>query len=261
MFILQTLNVLIAGDGEFAPLIKKSKYLKKLYITSEKQIEDTINIRFNTFKELAKKCKSLQIDIVFVENKKWVLQGIADVLRNSFVNCIALNAYWASVLTDSMLSRILLEKYKINIPQKLQYPKEFPLLIRGKGFKYKANSLDEILKIKQLINAKYPQAIANTTFLEEFLEGEVINVCSFFDGKSLKTFSKEKNILEYSNLLQNVLISEKATFLGLFNSRLIQCNGVLYNTGFSIDFPAEKFDKDFLFILYCGIYQKLNELN
>lgn len=258
MQFLQTLNVLIVGDGELLPLVKKSKFLKKLYITSE--VDGAISIRFNTFAELAKKCKALQIDVVLVENEKWILQGIADVLRKSFVNCIAPNALMAEKLTDSLMSRQFLSKYNINIPQKLTYPNKFPLLVRGKGFKYKANTLVEVLQIKELINKKYPLEIASTAFLEDFIEGEVLNVTSFFDGKTLKTFSNDNQILEYSKLLEKALVQENASFIGFFNSRLIKNDNTLYNTGFGLNYAKTEFEKDFLYVLYCGIYQKLNEL-
>lgn len=257
---MQTLNVLIAGDGELLlPLVKSSKFLNKLYVTS--QAEGAINIKFNTFAELAKKCKALQIDVVLVENKKWILQGIADVLRKNFVNCIALNALVAEILTNSLLSRKFLSKYKINIPQKLTYPSKFPLLLRGKGFKFKANSLNEVLQIKDIINTTYPQEIVDTTFLEEFIEGEIFSVTSFYDGKTLKTFSKDLQILEYSKLLENALIQEKFDFIGFFNSKLVKFEDKVYNLGFGLNYAQTAFEKDFLFLLYSGIYQKLNELN
>ena len=258
MQLLQTLNVLIAGDGELLPLVQKSKFLKKLYITSE--VDGAISIKFNTFVELARKCKALQIDVVLVENEKWILQGIADVLRKSFVNCIAPNALMAEKLTDSLVSRQFLSKYNINIPQKLTYPNKFPLLVRGKGFKYKANTLAEVLQIKEFINQKYPLEIASTTFLEDFIVGEVLNVTSFFDGKTLKTFSNDNQILEYSKLLEKALVQENTNFIGFFNSRLIKNDNTLYNTGFGLNYAKTEFEKDFLYILYCGIYQKLNEL-
>ena len=171
---MQTLNVLIAGEGKLLPLVKSSKFLKKLYATSD--VEGAVNVKFNTFAELAKKCKALQIDVVLVENEKWILQGIADVLRKSFVNCIAPNALLSDILTNSLLSRKFLSKYHINIPQKMKYPSKYPLLLRGKGFKFKANSLDEVLQVKDLINKTYPQEIVDTTFLEEFIEGKGVSV-------------------------------------------------------------------------------------
>ena len=257
---MQTLNVLVAGEGKLLPIIQDSKYLKKLYIASDNEINGAINIKFNTFKELAIKCKSLQIDVVLVENEKWILQGIADVLRKNFVNCIAPTAYWAETLRDSIKSRELLVGTSINIPRKLQYPKEFPLLVRGKGFKFVAKTLNEAIALKTNINSAFPLEIAQTTFLEELLEGEVLNIVSFFDGKTLKTFSDDKNIIEYSNNLQTILLKKKANFIGFFNSRLIYKDKRLYNAGFDLDISKIELNKDLLFILSLGIYQKLNEI-
>ena len=173
---------------------------------------------------------------------------------------IAPNALIAERLIDSLLSRQFLLKYNINIPQKLTYPNRFPMLVRGKGFKYKANSIEEVLQIKDLINQNYSSEIASTAFLEDFIEGEVLNVTSFFDGKTLKTFSNDNQILEYSKLLEKALVQENANFIGFFNSRLIKNDNTLYNTGFGLNYAKIEFEKDFLYVLYCGIYQKLNEL-
>ena len=87
-----------------------------------------------------------------------------------------------------------------------------------------------------------------------------MNIVSFFDGKTLKTFSDDRNIIEYSNALQEILLCKKANFIGFFNSRLIYKDNKLYNAGFDLDISDTIFDKDFLFILYLGIYQKLNEI-
>ena len=143
----------------------------------------------------------------------------------------------------------------------MKYPSNYPLLLRGNGFKFKANSLDEVLQVKDLINKTYPQEIVDTTFLEEFIEGEVFDVTSFFDGKTLTTFSKDSQILEYSNLLEKALKQEKFDFIGFFNSRLIKSEDKIYNLGFGLNYTQTVFEKDFLFVVYCGIYQKLNELN
>lgn len=264
MLLLQKLNVLIVGDGNSIPLIKKSRFLKKLYITSSQEVQGVVNITFNTFKELAQKCKALQIDIVFVENEKWILQGIADVLRKNFVNCIAPTAKFAEQLLDSTTARIILQRNGIDVPQKLTYPQNFPLLIRGKGFKIKVNSFEELLHVKEKMNKVFSREIIDTAFLEEFIEGDIIYLNSFYDGKTLKTFAdgllNEIEILEYSKALQNLLINEKANFIGFLVSKLLIKKGKCYNVAFGFDYLATKFEMDFLYLLNAGIYQKLNEV-
>ena len=83
---MQRLNILVVLEDDksiLTPLIRKSKYLNKLYSTIE--IEGGIEVKFNTFRELAEKCKALQVDMVVVENEKLVRQGIADILRKRFI--------------------------------------------------------------------------------------------------------------------------------------------------------------------------------
>ena len=107
-------NVLIATEQKETAaqeLVLNSKYLNELYstIATEKAIE----VKFNTFKELAHKCKTLKIDVVIVENQKWILQGIADVLKKNFVNCIALTSQANKLLLSYSYSRKLLDLEKI----------------------------------------------------------------------------------------------------------------------------------------------------
>ena len=110
---MQSLNILIAGKGKFIPLILKSKFLNKLFITTDKNIEGAISIKFNTFRELAQKCKALKVDIVIVENERWILQGIADVLRKNMINCLALTVSADKLILSNDFTRNLLNKYNI----------------------------------------------------------------------------------------------------------------------------------------------------
>ena len=67
---MQALNILLVGDGLNLTALRMSKYLKKLYVTSE-NIDET-QISFNTFFELAQKCRLHQIDLVIVKNEKCI---------------------------------------------------------------------------------------------------------------------------------------------------------------------------------------------
>ena len=267
---MQSLNVLIAGEGKFAEQIKKSKFLNKLYITSNLEIEGVISINFNTFKELAQKCRALQIDIVLVENEKWVLEGIVQVMKQNFVNCLAATTDWTELGLSHNFARKMLQKYEINVPPIINLPLDFPIVVKGDGVLKLANSMQEIISIKEDIY-KTSGEVSKNVFLEKFLKGEKHKVISIFDGKHLLTFPEQninKNLIEdYSNKLENMLINEKANFTGFINSDLIEENGILYNTGFSFGFIMPKFDtnqymlpKDILYICIVAIYQKLNEL-
>ena len=168
---MQSLNVLIIADESSKALkaVLKSKYLNKLFTNFE--ASGAVDIRFNTFKELAQKCKSLKIDIVIVEDEKMILQGIADVLRKNFVNCIAINAFWTQLILSNDFVRKMVLKYGIDVPEVLSYPEEFPVVVRADGILRIANSVEEVIKIRQDIYDYSPE-IAKSIFLERYIKGE-----------------------------------------------------------------------------------------
>lgn len=269
---MQSLNVLIVNSHKCKSQeqLKSSKYLNKLYVTSEEEVDGAVQLKFNTFKELAQKCKTLQIDVVLIEEEKWILEGIANVMRQNYVNCFAATSDWTELELSHNYARKMLTKYDINVPPIINLPVEFPVLVKGDGILKKANSMQEIIGIKEKIYNTSGE-IAKNVFLEKYLNGEKYKVISIFDGKHLLTFP-HKNIIkdlltDYSNKLEQMLLKEKANFMGFLNSEIIEENGILYNTGFSFEFSIPDFDmhqttipKDILYICLSAIYQKLNEI-
>ena len=259
---MHSLNVLIIGDENSKALnaVKKSKYLNKLYTNFESK--NSVDIRFNTFKELALKCKSLKIDMVIVEDKKLILQGIADVLRASFVNCIALTSFWTRLILSNDFARQMAAKYGIETPEILSYPGEFPIVVRADGILRVANSVSEVIKIRQEIY-EYSPEIAKTIVLERFIKGEEYNLPFLFDGKSLRLIPQEglneKLADEYGKKLEKMFVQENPNFTGYINSRVIVSSQKIFNAGFTLDFPA--LNSDILYILVNLIYQKLDEIN
>ena len=259
---MQSLNVLFIGVKSSSAFksILQSKYLKKMYTNFE--AKNSIHIRFNTFRELVVKCKSLNIDVVFVEDKKYVFQGIADVLRANYINCLALTSNWSKLVLSNSYAKDMLERYEILTPEILLYPSVFPLIVKTDGYWKSANSLDEVLDIKRYISQNFPQ-VEDKVHLEEFINGEDIILNSFFDGKNLVTQSKqklpEKIVENYNNKLQNMFLSQNANFIGFINSEMIYTNNKLYNIGFNFDLPIIK--QDILYVAISIIYQKLNEID
>ena len=175
------LNILIAGEGKTLPLLIKSKFLNKLYITSEEDISGAVSVRFNAFQELAQKCRALKVDMVIAENEKWILQGIADVLRRNLVNCFALNTQGDKLILSNKFARELLHKYNILTPKKLAYPVKFPVVVRADGFCETGNSLDEIIEIRERIT-RQSEELAKSIFLEEFI---LLSLYCAFDNAAL----------------------------------------------------------------------------
>lgn len=269
---MQSLNVLIVSTNKsrYAGQIKNSKYLNKMYVTSEEEVEGTVRLRFNTFRELAQKCRTLQIDVVLVEEEKWVLEGIANVMKQNYINCFAATSDWTELGLSHHFARKMLTNYDINVPPVIKLPLEFPVLVKGDGILKKANSMQEIISIKEKIYNTSGE-IAKNVFLEKYLHGTKHKVISVFDGKHLLTFPNKDirpDLLnDYSEKLENMLLTEKADFMGFINSELVEENGILYNTGFSYEFSMPDFDeyqttqpKDILYICLSAVYQKLNEI-
>ena len=265
MFRMQTLNVLIVCQepSKFTEYINGSKYLNKLYTTSDDEQEGTITVGFNTFQELCDKCKALQIDIVLVEEQKWILQGIADVMKKNYINCFAPTSKWTNLALYNSFANSLLLKYGIDIPPQTLLPKEYPVLVKADGILKKANSLQEIISIKKEIFETSPE-IAKTVYIEEYLKNKKYVVQSLYDGRNLYTFPNnnfnQELLDEYSSKLEKLLQIENADFIGFINSYLIEENNILHNTGFSFEFLKPDCETDLLYILQLAIYQKLNDL-
>ena len=268
---MQSLNVLLLGKGKYVKQLLASKYLNKLYSVSDEEIEGTVSINFNTFKELALKCKTLEIDFVLVEEEKWILEGITNVMKQNFVNCFAATSNWTDLALSHNYARQMLEKYGINVPPTITLPLEFPVIVKGDGILKKAYSMQEIISIKEQAY-KVSNEISKNIFLEKYLYGEKYKVISIFDGKHLLTFPHEKinyNLLkEYSQKIETMLLKEKAKFTGFINSEIVEENGILYNTGFSFEFLMPNFEickttfpKDILYFCLSAVYQKLNEID
>ena len=269
---MQSLNILIVNTNKsrYAEQIKNSKYLNKMYVTSEEETEGTVRLRFNTFRELAQKCRTLQIDVVLVEEEKWVLEGIANVMRQNYINCFAATSDWTELGLSHHFARKMLTEYEINVPPVIKLPLEFPVLVKGDGILKKANSMQEVISIKEKIYNTSGE-ISKSVFLEKYLHGTKHKVISVFDGKHLLTFPhndiRQDLLNDYSEKLEHMLLTEKADFMGFINSELVEENGILYNTGFSFEFSMPDFEKyqttqpkDILYICLSAIYQKLNEI-
>ena len=269
---MQSLNVLIVSQekSKYAERLLQSGYLNKLYLTSEEEVEGAISIKFNTFKELAQKCRVLQIDVVLVEEEKWVMEGIANVMKKNYVNCFAPTTDWTNLGLSHNFARKLLQKYEINVPPAVNLPDKFPIIVKGDGVLKKAKNLQEIITIKEEVFKTSPE-ISKTIFLEEYLNNKKHTVISLFDGKHLLTFTNDnidKDLQkDYSRKLEKMLLEEKANFIGFINSELIEEFGVLYNTGFRFNFIMPDLEKnispkpnDILYVCLSAIYQKLNEI-
>lgn len=259
----QGLNVLLIGS-ENTEYILSSKFLRKMYAVSDKNVEGVVNISFNTFKELAQKCKTLQIDLVLVEDERWINEGIADVMKSNYINCVAPTSDWTKLALSNSYARQLLGKYGFNLPKTTLLPSEFPLIVKGDGVLKKADCLQDVIKIRQEVYNTSPE-IAAGLYLEKYLDGEKFYIISLYDGKNLITFPvenvPEEMLSEFSKKTEVMLNKENAIFLGFIQSEVILCDNMLYNTGFKFGFRKINCDIDILYLLWMAIYGKLNEIS
>lgn len=259
---MQSLNVMLIGHSQSLALksLLQSKYLNKLYGNFE--AENVINLKFNTFRELAKKCRALKIDLVLVDDEKLVFQGIADVLRLNYINCFSLCSDSAKLVLSKSYAKSILNKYEIYTPKTLLYPSEFPLFVKSDNYSQIVNSFEEVLKTKNFIAQNYPQTI-NTIYLEEFVKGEICTLNSFYDGKNIITYTnsniKQELINDYNNKLKKLFIAEYVNFIGYINANMIYNTSQMYCLGFNLKFP--QINNDILYFIFSAIYQKLNEFH
>ena len=257
------LNILIVGEGALASEILESKYTKKLYITSPKKIPNVSNIQFNTFRELAQKCKTIQIDLVIAEDEKYILEGIADVLKSNFVNCVAFNTIYTKLKTDTAFAKKLLKENNINYAKNINLPSKFPVLIKSGNIKRTANSLQEIVEIKKEIFELSPE-LAKDIVVEQYINGDKYNILSLYDGKHVLTLPSEKmtasqveKLEEYNGKLKSLLNTQRPD-TGFIVSELVWDND-WYNVGFNFDFKKINKRIDIVTVLEYTLYQKLNE--
>ena len=92
------MNILILGTGNIEQalinLCKKSKHLDHIYTASDQPLQNIPNIEYSDYKDLVKKIKALQIDIVLNANKNLIEDGIVEFLKKNMINIFSVNQKW-----------------------------------------------------------------------------------------------------------------------------------------------------------------------
>lgn len=256
------MNLLIIGKLQ-KNLFQDSKLLDKLYTATSEPLEDIPNIEFESFEGLAYKAKSLKIDIAITTDKDLIQAGIADVLKKQLVNIVAVNKKWFNLETSRLVAKQLASYYSINVPEVLKAPLSFPVIIKTDKPKgnFIANSMQDLVNKMETLQGE-------KTFLEEYLDGEVYNLTSLWDGKNLLSFPIE-NLTEvqqdrlelYKTKLNFMLSDENADFTGFFTSKLLWAKNDWYLLEYKMRLDKNAQIKgDLLYILNSALYQKLNEI-
>jgi phosphoribosylamine-glycine ligase len=238
-----------------------------LYTASNEPVEGVPNIEFLNHDDLIYKAKALQIDLILLADKTLIKDGLVEILKKNLLNVISVNQKWFNLESSRLIAKQLISHYSINNPAVVKAPMSFPIVIKtDRPMVTKiANSMHELVKIKE-------ELAEQTTFLEEYLKGEVYYLTILWDGKSMLAFDENIDLTEvqrdrldlYKTKLNFLLSDEKADFIGLFTTKLIWAKNDWHVLDF-IMHTDEKVNstlikKDFLYLLNLAIYQKLNEI-
>ena len=263
------MNILIIGTSDteqtLVELCLKSRFLDKLYIASKERYKDLPNIEYNTINELIYKAKALQIDLALTSDISLIEQGLADLSKKNLLNVFAVNQKWLNLETNRLVAKKLMEHYSINTAQVLKVPLSFPVVLKTNSPK----STQLAYSMKELVE-KREQLYGEDVFLEEYLEGEIFEQLSIWDGANLLSFpidnltEVQQDRLELYNTKLNFMLSdEKADFSSFFISRLIWAKNDWYVLEYIMHLNKKSdlhsIKSDLLYILNSAIYQKLNE--
>jgi len=266
------MNILIIGtnriEQEIINLSLKSKYLKHIYTASSKPLKEIPNIEYNSFNELISKSKALQIDIIFVEDKNLIQLGLVEELKKNKLNVISVNKKWFNLENSRIVAKELMNYYSINNPEIIKAPLTFPIVVKTNTPELTkiAYSMEDLIKIRKIFSGK-------PMFLEEFLNGDIYYLLSFWDGKNILYFPINNNLSEvqierlniYKTKMNFMLSDEKANFIGFFISKLIWAKNnwhvLEYTMRLNKHANLNSIDKDFLYLINMALYQRLNEIS
>lgn len=254
-------NVLVYGNGgrehAICESILKSKHLKNLFTTSNSfGYKNVINAK--DYDEFVQHCKESDIDFVIIGPEAPICDGLADILHNANIRCIAVDKYFSIIEASKLFAKKFMERHGIKTAKyfRIAGVNEYPTVIKadglckGKGVKA-VSSKEEAETFVAYLKSTFPSS-TNIIFAEEFLEGEEISVMSLFDGKNLLNFppardfkrlnsdenspntggmgaycpvklSEEQNfkLEKYLQKLNRALLYESAKFTGFIYSGLI----------------------------------------
>lgn len=261
------MNILLIGTqyDDILSLIVSSKKEFKIYIAGENPSNRFPNIEYRSIPDLVAKAKVLQTDIAVNLDKTLILDGICEEFKKNRLNLISVNKKWLNLETSRVAAKKLLKHYSVNTADVIKLPLSFPVMLKSDfpEFDIKIEDKDDLIRELE----KYEK---ENTYIEEYLEGEDYDLLVLWDGKNSYVLNPPVGMTEVQkdrfDLLKtklNFMFSdEKADFTGFFTAHLIWAKNDWYVKEFSMDTGNLSFTPkyDFLYILDCAIYQKLNEL-
>ncbi len=204
------MKVLLIGSGgrehALAYKIKESKLLEKLFIlpgnTGTEGLGENVSGNMNDSNFILSFCKKEKIDLVVIGPEKPLVEGLADILRESGINVFGPNKGAAEIEAYKSFAKGLMEKYNIptaaymefnsqmmNEAEKYISNQNYPLVIKadglaaGKGVLICNNYQEAASALNELFVKKIFGNAGDKIIIEEFLIGQEASIFAITDGE------------------------------------------------------------------------------
>ncbi|MCQ2754188.1 MAG: hypothetical protein MJ231_03970 [bacterium] len=275
------MNIIIIGTGIKEQLMLglcyKSELLEKIYTVSHEPLEDIPNVDYKNYRDLLQKIKLLQVDIALILDKKYIDDGLVEMLKRNRINVICVNRKWLNLEKSRLVGKQLSVHYSINVPQNIKAPTHFPVVLKSDNSfiseKVFANSIEELIDKRKEFSAIDP---SSKVFIEEYIDGDEYSLVSLWDGAGMYYFPAlsdtriglsevQMDRLDLLKTKLNFMFSdEKADFIGFVVTKLLWAKNDWYVLEYKMtldDIDVKNIittlKSDFLQLLRSAIYQKL----
>ncbi|MHB8580267.1 MAG: phosphoribosylamine--glycine ligase [Ignavibacteriaceae bacterium] len=204
------MKVLLIGSGgrehALAYKIKESQLLDKLFIlpgnTGTESLGENVHGNMNDSNFILSFCKREKIDLVVIGPEKPLVEGLADILRESGINVFGPNKGAAEIEAYKSFAKGLMEKYNIptaaykefnsqmiNEAKKYISDQNYPLVIKadglaaGKGVLICNNYQEAASALNELFVKKIFGNAGEKIIIEEFLIGQEASIFAITDGE------------------------------------------------------------------------------
>ncbi len=204
------MKVLLIGSGgrehALAYKIKESELLEKLFIlpgnTGTESLGENVSGNMNDSNFILSFCKKEKIDLVVIGPEKPLVEGLADLLRESGINVFGPNKGAAEIEAYKSFAKGLMEKYNIptaaykefnsqmmNEAKKYISNQKYPLVIKadglaaGKGVLICNNYQEASSALNELFVKKIFGNAGDKIIIEEFLVGQEASIFAITDGE------------------------------------------------------------------------------
>ena len=204
------MKVLLIGSGgrehALAYKIKESKLLEKLFIlpgnTGTEGLGENVSGNMNDSNFILSFCKKEKIDLVVIGPEKPLVEGLADLLRESGINVFGPNKGAAEIEAYKSFAKSLMGKYNIPTAAYVEFDSQmmneaeeyisnqnYPIVIKadglaaGKGVLICNNYQEAASALNELFVKKIFGNAGDKIIIEEFLVGQEASIFAITDGE------------------------------------------------------------------------------